>query len=85
MKLTADQARNLFDIFTSDDPEPAKIYGEILLDTTKGRRRTKLTYLTKSEAQELLDNGFKVYTDDEATEFSRTDDFGDGREVWIEW
>jgi hypothetical protein len=85
MKLTADQARNLFDIFTSDDPEPAKIYGEILLDTTKGRRRTKLIYLTKAEAQELLNNGFKVYPKDEITEFSKTDDFGDGREVWIEW
>jgi len=87
MKLTAEQAKMLSRIIEAEELEDGmkEIYGEILGAISRFENYIKMMYITDSEAKELLDYGYKIYSIDGAVRYNHPDGFNEDREVLIEW
>ena len=87
MKLTAEQAKMLNRIVEAEELEDGmkEIYGEILAAISRFENYIKMIHITDSEAKELLDYGYKIYSIDGAVQYNHPDGFDENREVLIEW
>lgn len=85
MKLTADQARTLHEIFNSHDAGMNEINSEIFTSISKGRKFIKMSHITNDEAKILLDGGFKIYSEDGHEQYTKPEGFTEEREVSVEW
>lgn len=86
MKLTAEQANMLHEIFNADiDKGMKEIYTEILNQISKAAKHLEMAYITNDEAKLLLDAGYKIYSIDGAEQYTRPIGFDYAREVRIEW
>lgn len=87
MKLTAKDAKMLNRIIEAEELEDGmkEIYGEILAAISRFENYIKMMHITDSEAKELLNNGYKIYSIDGAVQYNHPDGFDENREVLIEW
>ena len=87
MKLTAEQAKMLSRIIEAEELEDGmkEIYVEILGAISRFESYIKMMHITDSEAKELLDYGYKIYSIDGAVQYTQAHGFNEEREVLIEW
>jgi uncharacterized protein YutD len=58
MKLTADQARKI-----TEESKLSDLYKEIKEAAERGRTCQEVTYLTKKEFEQLIDDGYTIYAE----------------------
>ena len=86
LKLTAEQAKSITEVFQNNEETTMNSIYDMIMDSCMHRKRhVNVSFVTKTEAKELLDSGFRLYDADGTNQYTKPDAFTYDFEARIEW